>query len=110
MKTALLALALVALDARAEVVECPARQEGARLVGAGIHEVNEKVELMGAPRKVRGGVDADFGFYRGDVKWLACVYETGPVRWFRLSPEATKCELKQRDVAPKKVTATVRCK
>lgn len=111
MKAAILAVVLLASDAQAEMVECPAKHQGARLVGAGMYEGEQKeAELMGGARKVRRGVDADFGFNRGDVKWLACVYEPAAVRWYRLSPAATQCELKTREGAQGKVTAVVRCK
>jgi hypothetical protein len=111
MKAAILAMTLVAGDAQAEVVNCPALHKGARLVGAGMYEGDQKeAELIGAARKVRGGFDADFGFSRGDVRWLACVYEPEVVHWYRLSPALTRCELKTRGATPGKVTATVRCK
>ncbi|MCA1246983.1 STY0301 family protein [Massilia sp. MS-15] len=110
MKFAILSFSLIAYGAQAEVFKCPAVHQGARLIGAGMHEGRQKeAELMGASRKVPGGIDADFGFKHGDVKWLACQYEPKTVRWYRVSLAATRCELRQRGDAPGKVAATVRC-
>jgi hypothetical protein len=110
MRTVILAVVLVAGTAHAELIECPAKHQNARLTNAGVYMREERVELMGAPKRVPGGTDADFGFNRGDVKWLACQYETATVRWYRLSAKATRCELKKRGGARGKVTVTVLCK
>lgn len=110
MKTAILTMALAASTAHADLVECPATQQGARLTNAAMYMREEKVELMGAPRREPGGIDADFGFTRGDVKWLACKYEAATMRWYRLSAKATRCDLEKRGDAGGKVTATVLCK
>lgn len=110
MKTIILAIALAAGAAQAEMIECPAMHQGAQPVGGGMYEGDEKVELMGGARKARGGVDADFGFNRGDVKWVACRYETNETLWIRVSPAATRCDLKKRGEAPAKVRVVVRCK
>lgn len=110
MRTAILTIAIAAGTAHAQLIECPAKHQDARLTNAGVYMREEKVELMGAPRRVPGGTDADFGFNRGDVKWLACQYEGATVRWYRLSAKATRCDLKKRDDAHGKVKATVQCK
>lgn len=108
MSALLIALAVAAGPA-SQVIECPPSHQGKRLTGAGIREGEEKLELMGAPRPARGGTDNDFGFNPGRVKWLACRYEPETVVWHRISPEATRCNLKQREPKPGKVTAVARC-
>ena len=68
-------MGLIAGIARAEVIECPATHKGARLIGASMYEGERKeAELMGGRKKVSGGMDVDYGFNRGDVKWVACWY------------------------------------
>lgn len=58
MKAALLVLGLAAGMAQAEVIECSAKHQGARLVGASMYEGEQKeAELMGGRKKVRGGWD-----------------------------------------------------
>ncbi len=109
MSTLLLALAVAAGSAN-QVVECPATHQGKRLTGAGMYEGEDKIELMGAPRRVQGGSDNDFGFNRGDVKWVACWYERSTPIWYRISPAVTHCDVKERGAAPGKVSAIVRCK
>lgn len=110
MSAILLALAIAA-GGQHQVVECPATHEGKRLIGASMYEGAQKAaELMGGRKRVRGGVDVDYGFNRGDVKWVACWYEPATPRWYRITDAATKCDLKERDAGPRKVTAAVRCK
>jgi len=111
MKTLILAVGLLAVPAQAEVIECPVKHQEARLAGAGMYEGEQKeAELMGAPTRVPGGIDAEFGFNRSDVKWLACQYEGKVVRWFRVRAEVTRCDLEKREAARGKVTAKLRCK
>lgn len=111
MKSILLALGLVAGVANAEVIECPSEHRGARLIGASMYEGEQKkYELMGGRKKVAGGVDVDFGFNRGDVKWVACWYEPTTPRWYRVSLAATRCDLREREIMPGKMKAIVRCK
>ena len=111
MKSLILAIGLLTVLAEAEVIECPAKHNDARLVGAAVYEGEQKeAELMGTARKVFSGIDADFGFNRGDVKWLACRYDPAAVRWYRMDPAATQCALKVRGTAGGKVTAVLRCK
>lgn len=110
MSVVLLALSVAASGAH-QVIDCPATHQGKRLIGASMYEGAQKeAELLGGRKRVRGGVDVDYGFNRGDVKWVACWYEPTTPRWYPVNPAATRCDLKERDVAPRKVTATVRCK
>lgn len=111
MKAALIAIILVSGAVQAEVIECPAKNLGARLVGAGMFEGNVKqYELMGEPKMVRGGHDVRFGFNGGEVRWIACWYEPATARWYRVSASAKHCILKQRKVESRQVTASVQCK
>lgn len=111
MKSILLALCLVAGMANAEVIECPSKHQGARLIGASMYEGEQKkYELMGGRKEVAAGFDVHYGFNRGDVKWVACWYEPTTPRWYRVSPAATRCDLTEREVTPGKMKAIVRCK
>ena len=111
MKTALLAIILVSGTVQAEVIDCPAKNSGVRLIGAGIFEGDEKQhELMGEPKMVHGGHDVRFGFNGGEVRWIACWYEATAARWYRVSPSAKHCILKQRTLESCRVTASVQCK
>lgn len=111
MKAAAFALVLLGGAGQAEVIECPAAHQGARLIGAGMHQGEQKeAELMGERKRVRGGIEAKYGFNRGDVKWVACWYAPATPRWYPVSPTATRCELKERETTPGRMTAVVRCK
>lgn len=110
MMTVALAIGLIAGSAPGQVVECPAEHEGARLIGAAMYHRDEKAELVGGPQKVPGGFDVDYGFNRGDVKWVACWYKPKTPVWYRVSPAATRCHLTERTVSRGLVTAVVRCK
>ena len=111
MKAALLAIILVSGAVRAEVIDCPAKNSGARLIGAGMFEGDGKqYELMGELKMVRSGYDVRFGFNSGEVRWIACRYENTAARWYRVSASAKHCILKQRTVESRQVTASVQCK
>lgn len=111
MKVLILAITLTTGSALAEVIECPATHQGARLVGAGMYEGEQKeAELAGVRKRTQVGVDVEYGFNRGDVKWVACWYEPATPRWYRVSPAAIWCGLRERTERPGQVTAVVRCK
>jgi len=111
MKIALLAIILISGAVQAEVIECPAENFGARLIGAGMFEGDGKQhELMGEPKMVYGGHDVRFGFNGGEVRWIACWYQPTTARWYRVSPSAKHCILKQRKLESRRVTASVQCK
>ena len=110
MSAVLFALTVAASGAL-QIIECPATQQQKRLIGASMYEgAHKEAELMGGRKRVPGGVDVDYGFNRGDVKWVACWYEPATPRWYHVDPAATRCDLKERGEAPGKMTATVRCK
>jgi hypothetical protein len=109
MSALLFALSVAAAPAP-QVIQCPPAHQGKRLTGAGVYEGQQRIELMGAPRRVPGGIDTDFGFNHGEVKWLACWYEPATPVWHQISPKATRCELKQREPSSGRITAVVRCK
>ena len=111
MSSLIFAMAMAAAAVRPEVIECPATHLGKRLVGAGMYAGEQKeAELMGGRKQVRGGVAVNFGFNSGDAKWVACWYEQSPPVWHRVRPAATQCDLTEREFAPGKVKAVVRCK
>lgn len=111
LKAALFAVCMAAGVAHAEVIECPATNLGARLLGAGMFQGEKKqYELMGEPNVVRGGHDVRFGFNDGDVKWVACWYTPATARWYRVSTRARTCTLKERTVGPRQVQASVECR
>jgi len=111
MKAALLAIILVSGAVQAEVIECPAKNFGARLIGAGMFEGDGKqYELMGEPKMVHGAHDVRFGFNDGEVRWMACWYKPTTARWYRVSASAKHCVLKQRTAESRQVTASVHCK
>lgn len=111
MIAALLVFGLAAGVAQAKVIECPATHQGARLIGAGMYEGEQKeIELMGGRQKVRGGWDVDYGFNGGEVKWVACWYEPATPLWRQVSPAAHRCDLKERTAASGQVAARVSCR
>lgn len=111
MKAALLAIILVSGAVQAEVIECPAKNFGARLIGAGMFEGDGKqFELMGEPKMVHSGHDVIFGFNDGEARRIACWYEPTTARWYRVSASAKRCILKQQTVESRRVTASVQCK
>lgn len=111
MMRLLLPLTLVAGAAHAEVIECPAQQAGARLLGAGMYEgKNKEAELIGDRKQMRNGQDIDFGFNGGEVKWVVCWYKPATPRWHQVSLEARHCALKERTSRQGKVSAKVICK
>lgn len=111
MKALILTAAVLAGAARAEVIECPAKYKGARLLGAAVYAGKDKqYELVGARTSVRNGVDAEYNFNRGDTKWVACWYAPATPKWHRIAPGITSCVLKERENRQRRVTAVVTCK
>lgn len=111
MKALIITAAMLASGAYAEVIECPAQERNARLIGASMYEGEKKEhELVGMSKEKPNGFDVEFGFNRGDAKWLACWYEPIEPKWYRVSAEATGCVLRQRQTLTGKVTAVVECK
>ena len=111
MKAALLAIILGSGAVPAEVIDCPAKNSGARLIGVGMFEGDgRQYELVGKPKMVYGGHDVSFGFNGGEVRWIACWYKPTAARWYRVSPSAKHCILKQRILESRRVTASVQCK
>lgn len=111
MKTAILATAVLAGAVHAEVIECPAKHEGARLLGAAVYAGEDKrYELVGARKSVRNGMDAEYGFHRGDAKWVACWYEPETPKWYKVDYAVTSCVLKEREAPSGRVISVVRCK
>lgn len=130
---ALVLAALVAPAVQAQVVECPKfypwqdtplaevpyqhRGQGfvakSVLRGASMYtgEINGKEELVGDPRKMKGGREVAYGFEPGESKWLVCSYGDGSVTWWeRMDPKATSCLVRTRDGGrdPTDVKATCR--
>lgn len=100
-----------AVVAPVEIIDCPATHQGIQLIGASMYAGRQmEAELMGSRKKVNGGMNVDYGFSRGDVKWVACWYKPATPLWYQISPAATRCNLIERNVTSGKVRATVRCK
>lgn len=70
MKTPLLLLLAVCLNASAQTVECPKSSQGTKLSGYGVYH-DKQTELQGGLRKVKAGYEIDLP---NRFQYLVCEY------------------------------------
>lgn len=125
----LMLISLLACGAtHAQVIECPpafpleakaladdskAIVERSLLSGGGVSigKLGSRGDMQGDRKRVRGGVDVQFGFRENDLKWFVCGYSQDGVigLWREIDAKAITCIMRQRERGSV-VTVTAVCK
>lgn len=123
-----LTLLLTCGIAHAQVIQCPpayplqptaltddnqAIVERSLLSGGGVSigDLGGKGDMQGDRKRVKDGVDVQFGFRENEPKWFVCGYSRdGAIgSWRAISAKATSCTMRQRERGGV-ITVTALCK
>ncbi len=110
MKAVLLILFGISVSSSAaEVVECPKKLDGKRLISIGAF-FDKETEIQGDRFDVRGGYRIELPL---NVAWLVCEYGaiSGPQRWIQVKPPANvkRCTIRVREVESKLQDVKLTC-